>query len=244
MTFRTEGEREARRDIDLTEIILELLYQQPDLLETYQSRIVYMVLRHLDEYEELIRQKILERFKQSEGHILIMGMPGAGKSTQGRHLAKILDMPYLATGDILREELRQKSQLGLTAKGYMDAGDLVPDSIMIEMIKERLSGSAMCVVDGFPRTLAQVESNPYFAQHAIVLDLSNQDATDRILARSEGRTDDTPETITTRLARFSQMTDPVIQRFRESNQLTEVPQSKDDPIWMVFSNLIRALAAY
>jgi adenylate kinase len=90
--------------------------------------------------------------------LILLGPPGAGKGTQAGLLAKRLTIPQISTGDILREEVRSSSQLGLNAKKYMDQGLLVPDEIVIEIVKKRLQNADCAngfIFDGFPRTLPQ-----------------------------------------------------------------------------------------
>ena len=90
--------------------------------------------------------------------IVLLGPPGAGKGTQAVRLAQTLDLLHLATGDMLRSEVAGGSELGKLAKGYMSRGDLVPDDVIIGMIKSRLEGSAGMLLDGFPRTVVQARA--------------------------------------------------------------------------------------
>jgi adenylate kinase len=97
----------------------------------------------------------------SELNLILLGPPGAGKGTQAERLVEDFDLPYYATGDILRAAVKEESQLGLEAKGYMDAGKLVPDELIIRVIMDRLdSGEADdgFLLDGFPRTIGQAEA--------------------------------------------------------------------------------------
>jgi adenylate kinase len=90
-----------------------------------------------------------------------MGGPGAGKGTQAKRLEKNLGLPQIATGDLFRENLKNETELGLMAKKYMDAGDLVPDEVTVAMVKERLSRPDCAdgaLLDGFPRTLTQAKA--------------------------------------------------------------------------------------
>lgn len=93
--------------------------------------------------------------------LVLFGPPGVGKGTQAQILSQKLNIPHISTGDILREAVKNQTELGLKAKSYMDKGELVPDDIMIGIIKEVLS-SEKCkngfILDGFPRTLAQAEA--------------------------------------------------------------------------------------
>ncbi|MFL5892127.1 MAG: adenylate kinase [Solirubrobacterales bacterium] len=97
----------------------------------------------------------------SELNLILLGPPGAGKGTQAERLVEDFDLPYYATGDILRAAVREGTDLGNAAKEYMDRGDLVPDEVMVGLIAERVaSGEAAdgFILDGFPRTIAQAEA--------------------------------------------------------------------------------------
>ena len=97
----------------------------------------------------------------SELNLVLLGPPGAGKGTQAKRLVDDFRLPYYATGDILREAVAEASELGKKAKEFMDAGDLVPDELVIDLIKERLAEDESLdgfILDGFPRTVAQAEA--------------------------------------------------------------------------------------
>ncbi len=97
----------------------------------------------------------------SELNLVLLGPPGSGKGTQGERLQEDFRLPYYATGDILRAAVREGTDLGTTAKEYMDRGDLVPDEVMVGLIAERISRSEAgdgFILDGFPRTIAQAEA--------------------------------------------------------------------------------------
>jgi adenylate kinase len=97
----------------------------------------------------------------SELNLVLLGPPGTGKGTQGERLQQDFRLPYYATGDILRAAVRDETELGKTAKEYMDRGDLVPDEVIIGVIAERIEGSEAAdgfILDGFPRTLPQAEA--------------------------------------------------------------------------------------
>lgn len=94
-------------------------------------------------------------------HIILLGAPGAGKGTQAAYLREAWGLAHISTGDILRAEVREGSELGQTARGYMERGELVPDDLIIRMMEERLKllGHAQgYILDGFPRTVAQAEA--------------------------------------------------------------------------------------
>lgn len=94
-------------------------------------------------------------------YIVLLGPPGAGKGTQAKRLSERLGLLHVSSGDIFRENLKNRTELGMLAKGFIDQGQLVPDDVTIAMIRERLSrsdGAAGAVLDGFPRTGAQAEA--------------------------------------------------------------------------------------
>jgi adenylate kinase len=94
-------------------------------------------------------------------YLVLLGGPGAGKGTQAERLSKTLGIPQVSTGDLFRENLKQETELGMLAKGYMDRGELVPDEVTVGMVRERLSRpdcAGGAILDGFPRTVAQAEA--------------------------------------------------------------------------------------
>jgi adenylate kinase len=96
-----------------------------------------------------------------DGVVLLLGAPGAGKGTQARFLAEMFGIPHVASGDLLREHRARGTELGRAAKEYMDRGDLVPDTLVVDMIADRLDEADAAhgvLLDGFPRTLAQAEA--------------------------------------------------------------------------------------
>ena len=122
-------------------------------------------------------------------NIIFLGPPGAGKGTLAAQLiARGLNVPQISTGDMLRSNIRENTLLGLEAKRYLDAGELVPDDVVIGMVKERLK-QPDCkngyILDGFPRTVAQAEALAGFAHIDAVVNLTAGDET--ILARLGGR---------------------------------------------------------
>jgi adenylate kinase len=97
----------------------------------------------------------------SELNLILLGPPGAGKGTQAAQLVEDFDLPYIATGDILRAAVKEGTELGKKAKEYMDAGDLVPDDVIVGVVAERLEDADTrdgFVLDGFPRTIPQAEA--------------------------------------------------------------------------------------
>ena len=159
--------------------------------------------------------------------VVILGPPGAGKGTQAKRICEEMSMAHIATGDMLRDARAEGSELGSRIKSYMDAGDLVPDDLMIELIRARLAGAQTApgsLLDGFPRTLVQAEAldtmleqiGPSALALALHLQISDEVAAERLLRRAneEQRTDDTPEVIQRRLDVFRAQTEPLVAYYR------------------------------
>jgi adenylate kinase len=147
--------------------------------------------------------------------ILFLGPPGAGKGTQAERVAGQLGLAHVSTGDMFRA-LDPASDLGARVKAIMESGELVPDSIVIEMLEARISepdAAGGYILDGFPRTRPQAESLDAFLgddglDHVVVLEVGDDELVSRILAR--GRADDTEEAVRTRLAVYDRDTQPLI----------------------------------
>jgi len=168
-------------------------------------------------------------------YILILGAPGSGKGTQGKILAERLGLPKITTGDILRAAMKAGTPLGVEAKKFYDAGKLVPDSVVLGMIKDELARPEAkdgAVLDGFPRTAAQAELvDKTLAQrgqrlnHILLLDVTEEELVRRMRqrAQTEGRTDDTPEAIATRLQVYQRDTAPLIAHYAQRGIVHRVP---------------------
>lgn len=156
--------------------------------------------------------------------LIIMGPPGAGKGTQGELLARRLGVPRHSTGDILRQALRAGSPMGVEARRFMHAGELVPDDVILGIIGEVLDrdeSSRGFVLDGFPRTVAQAEGLAHLLaerdeQLDAVISLSVDD--DEIMRRlsARGRKDDLEETIRRRLDVYRADTKPVLDWYEDA----------------------------
>lgn len=121
--------------------------------------------------------------------LILLGAPGAGKGTQAEVICNTLNIPTISTGNIIREALKNGTELGLKAKSFMDAGQLVPDEVVIEIIRERLAGDDCAtgfILDGFPRTVPQAEA---LDRMGIAIDrvVDIEVADEKITARLSGR---------------------------------------------------------
>jgi adenylate kinase len=163
--------------------------------------------------------------------ILILGPQGSGKGTQAKRIADAHGIPHVATGDILRAAVAAGTELGRRVAPILDRGDLVPDDLMVDLIRERLAVEDAFVLDGFPRTLAQAEALDSMLEeigkpldNVVLLGVSDAEATRRLLGRAaeEGRADDTPDAIANRLRLYHELTEPVVERYRGSGALVEI----------------------
>jgi adenylate kinase len=166
--------------------------------------------------------------------VLLIGPPGAGKGTQAARIAAHFDLARIATGDLLREEVAAGSQLGRTAKAYIDQGDLVPDELVITITKARVvkaNTQSGYILDGYPRTLAQAEAAHRWATaRGVAFDLALvfEIGTDQLLARligrasKQGRSDDTEQTIRHRLEVFQTQTYPLVDYYQQRGILVRV----------------------
>ena len=121
-------------------------------------------------------------------NLILLGAPGAGKGTQAFKLAEKYNLPHISTGDIFRQNIHDKTQLGIIAKSYIDRGQLVPDDITIEIVKERISRADCAngyMLDGFPRTVAQAEALEQIGAEHFVIDI--EIPFERLLHRLTGR---------------------------------------------------------
>lgn len=158
--------------------------------------------------------------------IILIGPPGAGKGTQAKLLERSLGLPQVSTGDLFRYNLKNNTELGALARTYMDKGELVPDSVTVAMVRDRLAqpdAADGAILDGFPRTIAQAEAlDDLLAQlggqitsvpHIIV---EREELVRRLLnrARIEGRIDDSDEdTVRNRMRVYEEQTRPLLDYY-------------------------------
>lgn len=173
--------------------------------------------------------------------LILFGPPGAGKGTQAVAISEEFSLPHIATGDILRDNVKDETELGLQAKQYMDQGHLVPDEVVIAMVEERVRRDDVTdgfLLDGFPRTVAQAKAlddtlaaDGHAIDGVIRLLVDDGELVSRLLRRAEeqGRSDDTREVIEKRLAVYREETEPLVDLYRERGLLREVDGTGEIP---------------
>lgn len=166
--------------------------------------------------------------------LVIMGPPGAGKGTQATTLAERIGGAHISTGDIFRYNVTEQTELGQTAKRYMDAGEYVPDEVTNAMVKDRLAqddARDAFILDGYPRTTVQVQTlDSILAElgtkldRALALTVDSEEVIARLLQRAQtsGRSDDTEEVIRHRQEVYAAETAPLLEVYAERGLLVEV----------------------
>jgi adenylate kinase len=183
-------------------------------------------------------------------NVLLLGPQGSGKGTQAKRIEAEYGIPHIATGEMLRNAIEQGTELGQKVKPIVESGRLVPDDLMIELIRERLSepDTEGFVLDGFPRTSAQADAldtmlSEIGRELSIVFEfqLSDAVARDRLLKRAEleNRSDDAPEAIARRLALYHEETEPLVEHYRLQGNLVGI--HADRTVNEVFAELQEAL---
>ena len=161
--------------------------------------------------------------------IIIIGIQGAGKSTQGNLLSEKLGIPYLSTGHIFREMSKEKTTLGRYIKETVNAGYLIPDDKALEIVSEYLRRPEYekgYIMDGFPRTTKQAEAFENGIDRVIYLKVSDKEALWRLSGRDDNREDDTLKAIRKRINLFHEFTEPVLDYYREKGILLEIDGEK------------------
>jgi adenylate kinase len=166
--------------------------------------------------------------------IALLGPPGSGKGTQGVVLREACGIPHVSSGDLLRAAVRDGTELGRKAKAFMDAGALVPDDLVLAMMKERLAKDDCrtgFLLDGFPRTRAQAEALTKMLDetrtpldHVVSLSVADAEIVARLRGRreQEGRSDDSDETVLQRMRVYAVETAPLLEYYRARGVLREI----------------------
>lgn len=174
--------------------------------------------------------------------IMLVGIQGAGKSTQGNLLSEKLGIPYLSSGHIFREMAKEKTPIGRYIKETMNAGALISDEKTLEIIEEYLSRPEYgkgYILDGFPRTIIQAEAFSNGIDTVVYLKVSDKEALWRISGRVSDREDETLLAIRKRIALFHEFTEPVIEHYRKRGILEEVDGERD--IQQIFEDILKRI---
>ncbi len=167
-------------------------------------------------------------------NVVIFGPPGSGKGTQSELIIEKYGFAHISTGDLLRYEISQHTQLGTIAKKYIDKGELVPDDVIIDMIDhkiEKLHGVKGVIFDGFPRTTEQAVSlkkmllsHKHDVSIMLNLEVPKEELIERLLKRGEtsGRSDDNLETIEKRINVYNSQTTPVIEFYKSEKKYAPI----------------------
>ena len=164
---------------------------------------------------------------------IVLGPPGSGKGTQAKRLAAARKASHLSTGDMLRAEVARGTAIGREAKAFMERGELVPDDLIIRMIRSRLQGGngKGFILDGFPRTRIQAEELDQMLEEirvridrVVLVRVGDEEIKKRLASRAvlEGRPDDTEDVILRRLDIYREQTEPVVAYYRDDGRLAEV----------------------
>jgi adenylate kinase len=184
-------------------------------------------------------------------NLALFGPAGSGKGTQAAFLSTRLGVEHIATGEMLRQERAQRTDLGHTVASYLAAGKLVPNEVIVAMIRHRLEdpqADAGFVLDGFPRTVAQARALREMLGNldrpldlAVVLDVPTDELVSRLTTRAklEDRDDDTPEVIAERLRIYQDQTEPVLEYLSDFVQLVRIDGTK--PVDQVSQDLLQAI---
>ncbi|QUR66452.1 adenylate kinase [Mycobacterium spongiae] len=177
--------------------------------------------------------------------VVLLGPPGAGKGTQAQKLAEKLEIPHISTGDLFRQNIGSGTKLGVEAKRYLDAGDLVPSELTNQLIDDRLThpdAAAGFILDGYPRSVEQAKAlHEMLARRGTDIDavVEFRVSQEELLARlkGRGRADDTDDVIVNRMKVYRDETAPLLDYYREQLKTVDAVGAMDE----VFARALRAL---
>jgi adenylate kinase len=167
-------------------------------------------------------------------NLVLFGPPGSGKGTQAIKIAEKFSLAHISTGEIFRSEIRNETELGLRVKHIIEAGELVPDSLLIDILRNALATdtrSGGVIFDGFPRTLQQAADLDILmielgqkVNHVLALEVNEEEIVKRLLnrAQQEGRKDDTEEVIRNRMSVYHSQTSPLIAYYTKQGKYMSV----------------------
>jgi adenylate kinase len=189
-------------------------------------------------------------------NVLLLGPQGSGKGTQAKRIQAEYGIPHIATGEILRAAMEEGTGLGRKVKPIVESGQLVPDELMIDLIRDRLmqpDAERGFILDGFPRTSRQADALDAMLDEigrslSIVFEFQLPDdiARERLLRRAEleGRADDTPDVIDRRLALYHEQTEPLVEHYRAQGNLVGVHANKSvDGVFAEVQDTLEQVAA-
>jgi len=165
-------------------------------------------------------------------NLILFGPPGAGKGTQAKKISSHFSIPHLSTGNIFRYNIKNQTELGKKVKSILDAGELVPDETVVDLVVDELQNDKYdngYILDGFPRTIPQAVDLDKFLDSQddgvdlfLTLSVPQEELINRILSREDGRSDDTPEKIKTRLEVYFNETEPVLNYYKKQGIVKEI----------------------
>ena len=191
----------------------------------------------------------------SELNLIMLGAQGAGKGTQAVRIAETRGIPHISTGEMLRGAIAAGSELGQKVKSIVESGALVPDELVIDVIRDRLAQSDTqngFVLDGFPRTLGQAEALDLLLAElgrplevVLELELAEDTAVERMLGRAaeQGRADDTPEVIRNRFEVYRRQTEPLSEYYRSKGILVAADSTPSmDDVFVAIERVLDGVA--
>jgi len=182
--------------------------------------------------------------------VIMLAPPGAGKGTQGERIASRYGVPHISSGELFREETARQSPIGERLRAYLDAGDLVPDDLVLSLIMDRVVEAANTrggyVLDGFPRTLPQAEAAAEIArntntsaQAVLYLNAAPEILAARVAGRDENRSDDSAAVARHRLEVYAQFTKPLLDYYTGRGLVIEIDAAP--PIDVVSQEIFKSL---